>query len=258
MSYVDLFRDYLYSQQFSSPLKEPLEYILFNEGHWIRPQLVLAWCEYSGGNLEDALPLALAIEYIHTASLIHDDLPSMDNAVERRHKPCLHLVYGEATAILVGDALLNLAFSAISDSKLEAFYKTMILSILSEINNSLCQGQLMELTTLTDIMADKERYDALLQIHQYKTADLIQGACLLGAVISGNSDLQVKAKRYGNALGMLYQLLDDVADKDGISLIINEDEINNLKNMYKEKCTLPEKNDNNGYIFLTNLIMNLN
>lgn len=253
-SYTQLFRDYLYSQEFQEPLKSSLEYILFNEGHWVRPQLVLAWCEYCGGNPIDALPLALAIEYVHTASLIHDDLPSMDNATERRGQECLHLAYSEATAVLTGDALLNMAFTSILHSSLPAANKNYALAILSEVNSSLCNGQLMELNVLPQLTELPDKIEQTLKIHSCKTADLIKGACLLGVAASGKLSAVQDAENFGFNLGMLYQILDDIADQDGLTQLLSKEQIIELKQIYKNQCILPNNIINNGYRYLDELL----
>lgn len=256
-SYTQLFRDYLYSQEFSGPLKEPLEYILFNEGHYIRPQLTLAWCEYCGGNPEDALPLALAIEYIHTASLIHDDLPSMDNATERRGKPCLHIAYDEATAILTGDALINMAYTTIINTNFSPSQKNLALSIISGVNDSLFRGQRMEFEKLNKNLSKDEDLAETLEIHKYKTADLIRGACFMGIVPTERSQFREEADTFGHNLGMLYQLFDDKADDDGIMTLINKKEFIQFQQSYLfecNKCLSAPQCTNSGYLYLQELL----
>ena len=256
--YFDLFKNYLHEQEFSGPLKEPLEYILFNEeGHCLRPQLTLAWCEYCGGRPEDALPLALAIEYIHTASLIHDDLPGMDNATERRGKPCLHIAYDEATAILVGDALINMAYTAIINTNFSPTQKNTALAIISGVNESLFRGQSMEFEKVNKNLSPEEDLEEILEIHKYKTADLIRGACFMGILPTENAMFRKEADTFGHNLGMLYQLFDDKVDGDGIMAVIDENKFMQLRDSYVTACqhclSIPQR-INNGYIYLQEIL----
>jgi geranylgeranyl diphosphate synthase type II len=200
--------------------------------------LVLAWCEACGGDLQKALPLALAIEYIHTASLIHDDLPCMDNAMTRRGKECLHLAFDEATAVLAGDALLNLAITIIINSDLSIEQKNNVFTVMSNINNELCLGQLLEMSELPHITDTNERIEKLLQIHEYKTAGLIKGACMMGIVAAERYDKINHAIQFGYNAGMWYQLLDDIYDGDGLSLLLTQQQIDDSITQYKQNCLL--------------------
>ncbi len=253
--YTDLFREYLYSQEFEEPLKPILEYILFNEGHWIRPQMVMAWCEACGGDPTKALPLALAIEYIHTASLIHDDLPCMDNGTSRRGKDCLHIVYGDAAAVLTGDVLFNLAISVIVNSDLSIEQKNHAFTIMSTINTSLCLGQLSELIELPQIDDEEEKITKLLEIHRNKTAELIRGACIMGVVAAERYTCFNDANRFGYSAGMWYQLLDDIHDEDGLSLLLPEAELDDLIAQYRQDCLITNTVIKSEY--LNNITQNL-
>ena len=197
---------------------EALEYSIFSGGKRLRPIMTLKSCEMFKSDCEGAIPYAIAIEMIHTYSLIHDDLPSMDNDDFRRGKPTSHKVFGEAIAILAGDGLLNLAFESVldfisSESRDALEYKKYI-SALKEISkysgiNGMIGGQVVDLLGSRDTMTK----DKLNFMYRTKTAALIQAALVSGAIIGNGNDLEIETMReFGYNLGMAYQIRDDILD----------------------------------------------
>lgn len=186
-------------------------YSLMAGGKRIRPVLTLEFSRLSGGSIEKTLPVACAIEMIHTYSLIHDDLPCMDNDALRRGKPTNHIVFGESTATLAGDALQSLAFSAIMHSELPDAAKVKCAAILADAAGyrGMCQGQYL------DIEAEGRRLSAseLDEVNAHKTGALLGAACMIGVAAAGGSDAQMKAaKTFGRKLGLAFQIRDDVLD----------------------------------------------
>jgi geranylgeranyl diphosphate synthase, type II len=193
-----------------------VRYSLFAGGKRIRPQLVLAAGEAVGGSTDDALPLACAVEMIHTYSLIHDDLPAMDDDDLRRGKPTSHKVFGEAIAILAGDALLTRAFHLMAEvpEALEASRVARRLratAILGEAcgTTGLIGGQVMDLASENREIAPGD----LERLHRAKTGALL-GACVRGgAVLGGASERELgRLATYAGAIGLAFQVVDDVLD----------------------------------------------
>lgn len=214
-------------------LRKPLELALLSGGHRIRPILTLAWCEASGGRAEDALPMAIAVELVHTMSLIHDDLPCMDGAVERRGLPALHAAHGEAVAVLTGDILLSSAFGVIVGSGLPAEQKSRAITCLSNAATAMAEAQAWE------AIGYSEELDALLRIHTGKAGALMEAACALGAIAADASDIQEEAAaRYGMGLGVAYQIMDDLRDGDGVSTLLEASTARDLARMYLADCTV--------------------
>lgn len=214
-------------------LRKPLELALLSGGHRIRPILTLAWCEASGGRAEDALPMAVAVELVHTMSLIHDDLPCMDGAVERRGLPALHTAHGEAVAVLTGDILLSAAFSVIANSNLSAEQKSHAVTYLSHAATTMAEAQAWE------AIGYSTELDALLRIHAGKTGALMEAACILGAIAADASDNQENAAaQYGMGLGVAYQIMDDLRDGDGVCTLLEACAARNLAQTYLADCTV--------------------
>lgn len=171
-----------------------------------RGMLTLAWCEYFGGKAEDTLSFALAVELVQAMSLVHDDLPCMDDAPMRRGKPSLHRKFGEAVAVLTGDALLADAFALTVELTPRAGASVGARTVLASACSRMAEGQAAELMGDTDWM----------RIASGKTAALFEAACELGAIAAGGSICdRDKARTYGHSLGLAYQLVDDLADADG-------------------------------------------
>ena len=195
-------------------LIDAMNYSLEAGGKRIRPVLVYAFCEALGGNAETAAAPAAAIEMIHTFSLIHDDLPAMDNDDFRRGKPSCHKAFGEAMAILAGDALSVLTFEVIADdTQLNADQKVMIISLLSRAvgKSGMIGGQVidMENEEKTDItVADLEN------MYRRKTGELISVSCVMGCICAGvfDPDILCNAADYGFKLGLAFQVIDDILD----------------------------------------------
>lgn len=196
--------------QLAAKLLEAIRYSVMSSGKRLRPILCLAAAEAVNGNVESVLPAALALEMIHTASLIHDDLPSMDNDDYRRGVLTNHKVYGEAIAILAGDALIVEAFKILANlQNIAAKRVAKAIWLLADATgaNGMIGGQAAEITMIHDSLATIDF------INMHKTADLIARACEIGAFLGGGRSKAVAAiKKYGIALGMAFQMFDDIAD----------------------------------------------
>lgn len=215
-------------------LRKPLELALLSGGHRIRPILTLAWCEASGGRAEDALLMAVAVELVHTMSLIHDDLPCMDGAMERRGLPALHTIHGEAVAVLTGDILLSAAFGVIAGSNLSAEQKSRAITCLSNAATAMANAQAWE------AIGYSAELDALLRIHAGKAGALMEAACALGAIAANASSNQEDvAAKYGMGLGVAYQIMDDLRDGDGVSTLLEASAARDLARTYLADCTVP-------------------
>ena len=194
-------------------LTEAMRYSLLNGGKRFRAGLVLKFAELFGGDMASALPLACAIEMVHAHSLIHDDLPCMDDDDIRRGKPSCHIAYGEATALLAGDALLALAFETVSEAKtLGDSQKVRATALLSSSAGAsgMLGGQRLD-KKYEKIAADEEALD---MIQSKKTGALIAAACLLGCTAADVQDGErlSAARRYGEAVGRAFQITDDILD----------------------------------------------
>ena len=192
-------------------LAESMRYSLLAGGKRIRPVLALAFCDALGGDTEKALPAACALEMIHTYSLIHDDLPCMDDDVLRRGKPTNHVVYGECTATLAGDALQSLAFETLASAPLESGRIVRCLKILSEAAGyrGMCQGQFLDMEGEGKSLTAEE----LSHINNLKTGALLSGACRMGAAAAGADEKQLEAAgTFGSLLGLAFKIRDDVLD----------------------------------------------
>ena len=195
-------------------LFEAMRYSLLAGGKRLRPVLTQAFCELCGGNAEEALPFGAAIEMVHTYSLIHDDLPCMDNDDLRRGKPTNHRVYGEATAVLAGDALLTAAFSQLAKAKLPAERIVEAVRVLSLCAGELGMvgGQVLDMDAEARECTEQEVYD----IQSRKTGALISAACQLGVIAAGGSEKQqAAASAYAESLGLAFQIEDDILDVVG-------------------------------------------
>ena len=174
---------------------EAMRYSVENGGKRIRPMLTLEFCRMCGGSVEAALPLACAIEFIHTYSLIHDDLPCVDNDDIRRGKPSSHIKFGEANALLAGDSLLTFAFQTAGDAKdIPADAVAKAVSLLENENKTVSVDDLRSVDVL-------------------KTGELIRCACQLGCIAAGADDKKLEAARvYAENLGIAFQIVDDILD----------------------------------------------
>lgn len=193
-------------------LEEAMSYAVLGGGKRIRPALVFAACEACQGNPEQALAAAKAIELLHAYTLVHDDLPAMDDDDERRGRPTVHVRYDQATAILTGDALLTLAFSELSQIGDGAGRGIAVLAARAG-RHELLAGQMLDIdwqrTGHVPSFADLET------MHRGKTGALFSAACELGAIAAGASEEKCKALgRYGMAIGVAFQHADDLDDGD--------------------------------------------
>lgn len=194
---------------------EAMRYSLFAGGKRLRPILCLAASEAVGGDLKAAMPAGCALEMIHTYSLIHDDLPAMDDDDLRRGKPTNHKVFGEAIAILAGDGLLTEAFVLLSDyNSLLPERAVQVIGVIAEAASyrGMVGGQVV------DILSQNKRaeLETVQQMHSRKTAALIAAATESGALSGKGSEAHVAAlARYGRAIGLAFQIADDILDIEG-------------------------------------------
>lgn len=207
--------DYLQLGEDSPPrLTESMSYSLMAGGKRLRPMLVLLACEACGGTIEAAMPAACAIEMIHTYSLIHDDLPAMDDDDLRRGRPTNHVVYGDAMAILAGDALLTLAFEVIARNVQPGEVAAACCADLANAAGAvgMVGGQ------VADLEAENQPPDlqALQKIHRRKTGRLLTSALTLGGRVAGAPPAWLEClKLYGDRLGLAFQITDDLLDIHG-------------------------------------------
>ncbi|MEC7449985.1 MAG: farnesyl diphosphate synthase [Planctomycetota bacterium] len=195
-------------------LREAIEYALLAPGKRIRPILALAAADACGGQVEAALPVACAVEMIHCYSLVHDDLPAMDDDDLRRGRPTSHVVYGEANAILTGDALLAYAFEIVAREIQPPEVAAACVAILARAAGpmALVGGQ------FDDLAAGQQprNLEALKAIHRRKTGAMLTVSLELGAKVAGADEDQLKVLTgYGRALGMAFQITDDLLDTVG-------------------------------------------
>lgn len=201
------------ASQYPPIVHEAMRYAVFPGGKRFRPVLALAACEAAGGRPEDALIPAASLELIHCYSLVHDDLPALDNDDERRGKPTCHKKFGEAMGILSGDGLLNLAFQILP----RAGSPEKVVKLLDEISTSagtygMIGGQVADLT----ITGSQLNIPKLDYISSHKTGKLIKASVVSGAIAAGASkEAMLKMLKYGECLGLAFQMIDDVIDGDG-------------------------------------------
>jgi geranylgeranyl diphosphate synthase type II len=192
-------------------LQEAMHYALFPGGKRVRPLIVLCVAEALGGSQREALPSAVALELLHNYTLIHDDLPCMDNDMYRRGKPTCHVRFGEATALLAGDALLTLAFEQASCS---VHAPAAVVRLLSEVGggHGVIGGQVADLAAMS---SEEVSEDDITFIHQNKTAALFRAAAMLGGYAAGKeacADDMAALSCFGQSLGMAFQYVDDLLD----------------------------------------------
>ncbi|MFZ5652288.1 MAG: polyprenyl synthetase family protein [Bacillota bacterium] len=226
-------------KEYPAIIHEAVRYSLFAGGKRLRPVLAMAAAEVLGGDLQNILPAACSLELIHTYSLIHDDLPAMDNDDLRRGMPTCHKKYGEAIAILAGDALLTMAFGLITGCPLTGrITPDKLLGVISEISmaagtTGLIGGQVV------DIMSTSERVDGetLRYIHRCKTGAMYRASVRTGAILSGAGDGDLKnLTSYAEHLGVAFQIADDILDIVGNEKSIGKPVKSDIKN---NKATYP-------------------
>lgn len=188
-----------------------MEYSLSNGGKRLRPVFALEFARACGGTRDDCLPLACALEYVHTYSLIHDDLPCMDNDDMRRGKPSCHKAFSEDTALLAGDALLTHAFDIVTSSDLSDDKIVSAVGLIAQ-NSGVCGmigGQVIDLKYESENPTVKQ----LLNVYRMKTGALISAACLMGCISAGASSSQLSAaSKFAYSLGIAFQIQDDILD----------------------------------------------
>ena len=218
---------------------EAMRYSVFAGGKRLRPILCLAGAGAVGGEEREVLPVACALELIHTYSLIHDDLPAMDDDDTRRGKPTSHKVFGEAVAILAGDGLLTEAFRLMTRVDLSKGVKAFAVLRVIELIASGAGYQGMVGGQVVDIQSEgKEAEPSLVQfIHTHKTAALINASVVAGAVLGGGTETEVAAVNdYGRRTGLAFQIADDILDVEGDSVAMGKGVGNDAR---KGKITYP-------------------
>ncbi len=202
---------------------EAMRYAVFPAGKRFRPVLTLAACEAAGGKFDDALIPAVSLELIHCYSLVHDDLPALDNDDERRGQPSCHKKFGEAMAIMAGDGLLNHAFHILGRVQPSG----RAIQLLEEISTAagtygMIGGQVAELSAPSSEMS----LPMLDFISIHKTGMLIKASAVSGAIAAGASkEIRKRMLHYGEAIGLAFQLIDDCLDRDGYTRVIQEAEV---------------------------------
>ena len=208
----------LHDSQPSEPIVEAMKYSLMAGGKRIRPVLCIAAAEAVGGKPQAVLPAACALEMVHTYSLIHDDLPAMDNDDLRRGKPTCHVAFDEATAILAGDALLTLAFEVLSSVKISGENQALgwlkVIHIISTAAGyrGMIQGQMLDMAAEGQDLT----VDELKSMHALKTGALIEASLLCGAVLADARKRQMEVLgTYARNIGLAFQVTDDILNVEG-------------------------------------------
>ena len=219
-------------------LREAMRYSLLAGGKRLRPILCLAACELAGGDANEAISTAVALEMIHTMSLIHDDLPAMDNDDLRRGRPTNHKVYGEAVAILAGDALLTRAFEMVS-LRSPGVPPERLLKVVGELSlvagaPGLVGGQVVDL----ECEGKQVDLDTLEFIHLHKTGALLKACVICGALIGGAEDELLEALGiYARGIGLAFQIIDDILDVTASSDVLGKTA---GKDLLADKTTYPK------------------
>ena len=218
--YIDHIEAYLDQKCFhydSEPQKKlfsAMRYSLLAGGKRLRPIFVYDFCRMCGGNWQKASPFAAAIEMVHTYSLIHDDLPCMDNDDFRRGNPTNHKVYGEAVAVLAGDALLTAAFHQLACASFSAESRIRAVEVLSSCagETGMVGGQVLDIMSEERVCTEQE----VLDIQSRKTGGLIRAACMMGVLAGNGSEEQLqKAAEFADHIGLAFQIRDDMLDVIG-------------------------------------------
>ena len=206
--YIETALEKRISAVYADKMAEAMAYSLLGGGKRIRAFLAIEFCKMFGGSAEDAEAYSCAVEMVHAYSLIHDDLPCMDNDDMRRGKPSCHKAYGETVALLAGDALLTYAFETAASGKNNPAEAVKTLAYCAGAQG-MCRGQEI------DLALECESYDQLVTLHSLKTGALINAAATLGYLASGvevNSETLEKIKKYSLNVGLAFQIIDDLLD----------------------------------------------
>lgn len=208
------------SKDYALPVVNAMRYSLLSGGKRLRPVLLLAAYSILQKDTETALPFAAGLEMIHTYSLIHDDLPAMDDDALRRGKPTNHMVFGEAIALLAGDALLNLAFEMMGASEAPLALKALHAIAVRSGSRGMIAGQTADIT----LSHQRPDQDKVSYIHLHKTADMFCAAVLAGLILAGASARQLDAgERYARHLGIAFQIVDDLLDLKGDAAVLGKE-----------------------------------
>jgi geranylgeranyl diphosphate synthase type II len=245
----NILKEYMPKEEgYQKTVIEAMNYSLSAGGKRLRPILTLEACKIVGGIEEDAIPFAVAIEMIHTYSLIHDDLPALDNDDLRRGRPTNHKVYGEAMGILAGDALLNYAFEIMLKGSLGKNNPEKYLSAVYEVARhagiyGMIGGQVVDVES-EDKQIGKEKLD---YIHNNKTAAMIIGCMRAGAIVGGADQVELESvTNYAKNIGLSFQIVDDildiVGDEEKLGKKVNSD-IENNKSTYPSLLGLEKSRD---------------
>ncbi|MCA9291246.1 MAG: polyprenyl synthetase family protein [Phycisphaerales bacterium] len=203
-------RDALDAVDAPANLRDAMRYAATG-GKFLRPILATLCCDLVGGALDAGLVAGVAVEFVHAFSLVHDDLPAMDDDTLRRGRPTLHVQAGEAMAVLAGDALLNAAFETLADAPLPAETVVRLTRELSSATRRMIVGQVYD--TLGGRPADFSDRQMLDLIHHHKTGALLRASCRMGAIAGGADEASLAAvDRYGTDVGLMFQIVDDLLD----------------------------------------------
>jgi len=224
------------AQTYPPLIHEAIRYSVLGGGKRLRPVLVMTSAEAAGGDPALVLPAACALELIHSYSLVHDDLPAMDDDDLRRGRPTCHKVFGEAAAILAGDALLTLAFAALAESK--GAPPGAVVRVLAEVafaagTRGLIGGQVVDTLSSDEAMHPQ----TLDYIHRHKTGALYRAAVRAGAILAGAGDRRLAdLTEYAEHLGLAFQIKDDILDIEGNEAVLGKPVGSDVKN---KKATYP-------------------
>lgn len=223
--------------RFPDVIYRAMRYGVLNGGKRLRPILTLAACEAVGGKPEIAMPTACAVEFIHSFSLVHDDLPALDNDDFRRGKPTSHKVFGEAIAILAGDALLAFAFETVT-RRTKGVPAEVVLEVARRIASAAGTGGMVAGQVVDMISEGKKIEPETLEfMHRNKTGTLIEASVVCGGLVGGASADQLDAlSRYGGKVGLAFQIADDILDIEGEQVRTGKTAGSDLR---KQKATYP-------------------
>ncbi len=223
-------KDYI-KPKYPEILYEAMNYSVFAGGKRLRPVLLVSACEAVGGDINKALPFACALEMIHTYSLIHDDLPAMDNDDFRRGKPTCHKQFDEAVAILAGDGLLTYAFEVMLEAVCNESDRKYARA--AKMIANYCGSEGMLVGQVVDVVSEGKKIDdkTLMFIHDNKTGGLIKAALMAGAVIGGaDNDTVRRFEKIGYNIGMAFQIKDDILDVTSTTEVLGKPVLSDIKN----------------------------
>lgn len=229
INYINNALDKYLTPKYPEIIYEAMRYSVFAGGKRVRPVFLLSVCEAVGGNLEKALPFACALEMIHTYSLIHDDLPAMDNDDFRRGKKTCHKMFDEGIAVLAGDGLLNMAFEIMLDSVCKDPKLAYAAKTIADLSGSkgMLVGQVADVTSENKPIDEK----TLMFIHENKTAGLIKAALGAGAIIGGADEKKVNDfLEIGYKIGIAFQIQDDILDVTSTDEVLGKPVFSDEKN----------------------------